>query len=407
MTTSQLDRCMDWVRSRRFRLDNTSYHFTSLPVGPRNLLYSLSLDGFQKIAVLFTSSTDEISGDPEVTSPFVSNEDWMERVIAWAAERPAFGLIVRVHPCLMGKTPGTARSANLLEWYGELAKRLPPNVRMVAADDPLSSYDLMDAADLGLTYASTAGLEMLALGKPVGAVPGMACYGGVAGVVRLDDPTELTAQLDRLFSMGPSRELRRMAFRFIHRYLFDMDVPFGLVSLTDCFTSRLNYTCNDELVPGADSGLDRVCNFLLQGIPIFPPPTERDRQISTGEEDRFFSRLEADSRWLTVPPRAGEPIGQIEGRRSGAWQLGRKLICSAKALLQGRGRGNLGEIDPERQAVLPESISLNQARFELQQARAIIAGMESSKFWKLRKLCQHLRGGLREILTLMRMSRKG
>ncbi len=39
-----------------------------------------------------------------------------------------------------------------MQWLEGLKTRLPVNARMVLPRDPLSTYDLMDIADIGITY---------------------------------------------------------------------------------------------------------------------------------------------------------------------------------------------------------------------------------------------------------------
>ena len=56
-----------------------------------------------------------------------------------------------------------------------------PRCQFVAADDPVSSYDLLRAARLVLPFVSTIGIEAAALGKPV--VISGACYYADLGFV--------------------------------------------------------------------------------------------------------------------------------------------------------------------------------------------------------------------------------
>jgi len=194
------------------------------------------------------------------------------------------------------------RADSQIKWFEALRLRLPSNVKLVMPDDPLSSYDLMDVADIGITYGSTAGAEMFALGKPVVAAAGYPTYESVPGIVLIRNSEELNEVLDRALTLRPSRELRRYGFRYLYRYYFHMQLPFPLVTMAADFESKLNYQTTEELAPGKDPTLDSVSGFLLEGKPIFADPDAQQLLLSPAEEDAFFNKLEADPAWL----RAGQ-----------------------------------------------------------------------------------------------------
>jgi hypothetical protein len=72
-------------------------------------------------------------------------------------------VVVRQHPS--ERRPGQRSAfdidAVLHERFGD-----DPRVRFVAADDPISTYDLLRAARLVLPFVSTIGIEAAAIGKP-------------------------------------------------------------------------------------------------------------------------------------------------------------------------------------------------------------------------------------------------
>ena len=211
-------------------------------------------------------------------------------------------------------------------WFAALGETLPPNVRLVMPDDPLSSYDLMDAADVGITYGSTAGLEMMMLGKPLVTAPPLPSYAYVPGVLLVTETAALEATLDTALRTTPSRDFRRGAFRFLYRYYFEMQQPFPLVTMVGLNESQRNYQSLDALAPGRDAALDRLCGFLLRGESIYPVPTPEDRQRTTEDENRYFSGLERDASWL----------GDGWQSRTQAVQRALRRAWSLAALLTGR-----------------------------------------------------------------------
>jgi hypothetical protein len=303
LTQLQLIDVHRFLLKRRHGAAPLDVKFTVANTGNTPLRTRLGVHNGTRLLALFNSSTDEFDGDPECPLPYPTQENWVERVVAWAGRRTDLVLAIRVHPCLAGVGWGT-RAPALIDWYRNLATRLPANVRIFLPDDPQSSYELMDAADAAITYGSTAGAEFLALGKPVAVVPAFAIYEDCRGVVRLGDPASLESALDRLTTLTPSREYRRNAYRCLYRRCFHMPLPFKSVTLEGTFWSKPNYKDPAELREGFDEGLDRICRFLMEGTALFPGPNDSDRARCETDEDTFFERLEADPEaWSDDPDR--------------------------------------------------------------------------------------------------------
>jgi hypothetical protein len=64
--------------------------------------------------------------------------------------------------------------------------------------------------------------------------------------------------------------------------------------MTGPYSSKLRFRSQNELLPEKDPGLDRICNFLMRGEPIFPGPGPKEQALTSGEEDEFFAKLEAN-----------------------------------------------------------------------------------------------------------------
>ena len=108
-----------------------------------------------KLAVLFTNLTwDSAVLGKEVAFPGI--HEWLLAAVDTFARRPNDQLLIRVHPAEV-KLPGRQTHEPLGDYLRQHYRNLPPNVQIVEADDPLSSYPLMETADMGLVYTSTRG----------------------------------------------------------------------------------------------------------------------------------------------------------------------------------------------------------------------------------------------------------
>ena len=92
--------------------------------------------------------------------------EWVTATVEFFADRPDDQLVIRVHPAEV-KLPGKQTREPLEPILRRRFPELPPNVRLVPADDPESSYPLMAASDAVLVFTSTTGLEAAVRGRPV------------------------------------------------------------------------------------------------------------------------------------------------------------------------------------------------------------------------------------------------
>jgi hypothetical protein len=106
---------------------------------------------------------------------------------------------------------------------------LPEHIHLVAAGDPVNTYDLIEAAQFGLVYTTTVGLEMAMSGLPV-LVAGRTHYRGKGFTT---DPTswdEYFAALDGKLANLNSARLNEtqvgQAWHYAYRFFFDYPQPF-------------------------------------------------------------------------------------------------------------------------------------------------------------------------------------
>jgi len=109
---------------------------------------------------------------------FESTADWLVSTVKELLALDAGPVVVRQHPSERRKLQRSRLDiASLLKSrFGD-----DPRCRFVAADDPISSYDLLRSARLVLPYVSTIGIEAAAMAKPV-LISGR-CYYGELGFV--------------------------------------------------------------------------------------------------------------------------------------------------------------------------------------------------------------------------------
>ena len=219
--------------------------------------------GEGRLAVLFTNLT----WDTAVVgrhAAFSGIRSWIDAAIAAFAERPSHRLVIRVHPSEL-HLPGKRTRDSLESYLRARHTVLPPNVEIVAADDLTSSYPLMDAADVGLVYTSTTGLELALSDTPV-IVAGDTHYRGKGFTLDATDPEDFLRLLDAcLEDPDGGRPTVEAARRYAHFFFFRAPVPAPGVVEPVPGLARLVVDDLDDLRPGRNADLDRICDGILTG----------------------------------------------------------------------------------------------------------------------------------------------
>lgn len=149
---------------------------------------------------------------------------WLRRTLAYFAERKDLQFVLRVHPGernLNGPSVADLVRAEL--------PQLPEHMHIVAAGDPINTYDLVAAADLGLVYTTTVGLEMAMSGLPV-IVAGRTHYRGKGFTFDPASWEDYFANLEKMLSNLPAARLSKeqvdQAWHYAYSFFFEYPQPF-------------------------------------------------------------------------------------------------------------------------------------------------------------------------------------
>jgi hypothetical protein len=214
------------------------------------------------------------------SAAFESIQQWLAATVEFFAARAEHELVIRLHPAEV-KLPGKQTREPLGAFLDDRFPQLPPNVRVITPESDVSSYPLMDACDVGLVYTSTTGLELALSGKPV-IVAGRTHYRGKGFTLDARSPEHfeklLGEALDEPSAFTPDIELvRRYAHLFFFRSAFDSPgveehVP-GL--------ARITIRDLEELAPGRNESLDRICDGILGRRAFVPHPVMTPMPLRT------------------------------------------------------------------------------------------------------------------------------
>ena len=215
----------------------------------------------RRMVTLFTNLTwDSAVIGQEVAFP--SLQSWLAAAVDAFGRRPDHDLVVRIHPAEV-KLPGKQTREPLGAFLAEKFPELPPNVRVIGADDPTSSYTLMEATDIGLVFTSTTGLELALHGKPV-VVAGRTHYRDKGFTVDVSDPAEFERALDKALA-DPAAVAPDIARARRYAYLFFFRAPVASPGVVEHVPGLARIEIDDiqRLAPGADPDVDRICAEIL------------------------------------------------------------------------------------------------------------------------------------------------
>jgi hypothetical protein len=143
---------------------------------------------------------------------------WIDETIQWFERNSHLDLIIRIHPA---EVSGKIKARDpILKYIDEKFLNLPPNIKVIGPEDKVSTYKLMDICDLGLIFATKAGIELAVLGKPL-IVAGESWIRGRGLSVDPTTKQEYFTQLEE-FSKNPKSLPTNVeaALKFAHYFFF-------------------------------------------------------------------------------------------------------------------------------------------------------------------------------------------
>ncbi len=203
-------------------------------------------------------------------SAFPSMLDWIFFTIDYFSKHPEIQLVIRIHPAeLSGSVPSRQPV------YEEILKHystLPDNIFIVKPDDKISTYALMDMASSILVFATKAALELACMGKFV-VVAGEAWSRGKGFTRDVYNESEYINILKKITrNKDLSKAKKILAKKYAYHLFFRRMIPIKtLKPIRNFGPYKVNVKNYKQLLPGADLGLDTICDGILNGSEFIYP----------------------------------------------------------------------------------------------------------------------------------------
>ena len=153
-----------------------------------------------------------------------SMEEWLERTLQYFAGKSESQLVIRIHP---GEV--LIHGQSMVDVINRVLPSLPEHIHVIGPEEKVNTYDLIAAADLGLVYTTTVGLEMAMSGVPV-IVAGETHYRNRGftldpeGWVKYYKTIKAVLEDTSEFQMG--KEKIDLAWAYAYRFFFNFPLPF-------------------------------------------------------------------------------------------------------------------------------------------------------------------------------------
>ena len=244
----------------------------------------LNIPDNAKIFAVFTSSEDELSMAKNYAE-MTQQLEMIERLMEIFADRDEY-LVIRHHPNIGSSKYMPAQIDFIVEAYQQ-SLSVPKNVRIVMPSEELTSYALLWHTDAAISFFSTIAIECVAKGIPTAALDHSIYHAALRYVINQPDVESLRTLVDSLLSDSAKISLEdlRKLYRFTNAYFFKFCNQFRSFN-----AQGLNFDSNDQLQPGIDPTLDKVCNRILYGTSLYNLPTREDQQRSVVEENDFLEK---------------------------------------------------------------------------------------------------------------------
>jgi hypothetical protein len=206
--------------------------------------------------------------------------DWVLQTISYFSKHPDLQLLIRVHPAeLTGIVPSRQL---IVEEIRTAFPELPQNVFVVPPESKVSTYAAMLQCDAVIIYGTKTGVELTSMGVPV-IVAGEAWIRNKGITLDANSPEEYFRFLDLLPLRKRLEESQiQRARKYAYHFFFRRMIPMEFFESTESRKAyKITLRSMEELKPGKSSGLDIICDGILNGTDFIYPaecPIDTDKK---------------------------------------------------------------------------------------------------------------------------------
>lgn len=289
---SEVSRVRSYFINREKGLDINVTPFLTFQTEHSRVRAQLRIPPETPIVTFFTTGEYELEFCDDFKTD-ISQLDFIRILIDIFRGRPE-ALVIRHHPYIAGDEVSPP-DKHFLGEAARLALQSPENVRVIMPGERLSSYALMWNTEGAIAPFSTTGVESVARGVKAYGLKQSPFRLGLCGVFTDLTKSGVEATLNEVLNpQNPLNvdDLRRL-YRFQSSFISRLCTIFRSFGIKDTHLSDIKITKIDQLKPDYDPALDRLCDHIEKGTPLFElPPPDRSAEDPSEESSLLQTELE-------------------------------------------------------------------------------------------------------------------
>ncbi|PSN20268.1 capsule biosynthesis protein [filamentous cyanobacterium CCP5] len=205
---------------------------------------------------------------------------WVLQTLEYFSKRPDLQLLVRIHPAEIRGTMASRQP--LLPEILKVWPELPNNIFIVPPESQVSTYAAMMHCDAVIIYGTKTGVELTSMGIPV-IVGGEAWIRNKGITLDASSPEEYFQHLNKLpFGQRLDADTLQKARKYAYHFFFRRMIPIQCMEPVQSWPPyAVKFDNLKALSPGADPGLDIICDGILSGNPFIYPAEELGIELNS------------------------------------------------------------------------------------------------------------------------------
>ncbi len=283
-----------WFKDRREQINRT-YNIFSGAVTSKSteeIRKELGCSLHKPVVSVFSSNQIEMEESQvnEAYGQVFSDQcEWISYILQYFIAHSEYEVIIRLHPNHLSIDYHDNRTVEAIK--NLFHRNIPSHIKLIMPDNKFSSYDLIKISRYGITFGSTIGIEIAALGLPV-----LNCsklhHAQSGALIVLEARETFQEELDRFLGKNISDEYKRYAFRYINFFNYIRSIPFTPVytftnDVFDGYYTAPSYKNTSELIEGNDAYFDYLIDIILSKKNYF---IVRYNDISPAIEDELLAK---------------------------------------------------------------------------------------------------------------------
>ncbi|BAY26004.1 group 1 glycosyl transferase [Calothrix sp. NIES-2100] len=289
LTSEEIEQTKNYFIQREYGVNINWHAFYNFQTNYIDVRQKLRIPSDAKILAVFTSSEDELAAltdKAKITEQF----EIIANLIEIFRNRNEY-LVIRHHPLIGGNGTDILETYSLTKAYKQIFSA-PENVRFVMPSEQLTSYALLWNAEAAIACFSTVAIEAIARGIPTAILETSAYEKAAQHIINNHDQEHLNQIVDRLFAYKDkfTTEDLKKVYRFTNAYFFQFSHKFRVIGIRDFHYLNLQFETLDELKPGSDPTLDKVCDRIMLGTSFENLPGEDFSNRIPENEEAFYQQ---------------------------------------------------------------------------------------------------------------------